>query len=128
MSSLRSRLWLSYAALIVTALSVVAVVLLIYLIRNPLPYRQAFERVRAAEFFDVRVLVYAPDGKVLHDTREGAEAISLPGDGFFKRKLPTTRDSNGRLWLFSRTELSDGNILLVAAPRLKVAGLSLFAD
>lgn len=152
MSSLRSRLWLSYAALIVTALSVVAIVLLVYLIRNPLAYRQTLERVRAAEklilkrpadfisssdtellartaeLFDVRMIVYSPDGNVLRDTYADAEVLQLPKEGFFKRKLPATRDAAGRLWLYSRSTLSDGNILLVAAPRPKVAGLSLFAD
>lgn len=152
MSSLRSRLWLSYAALIVTALSVVAIVLLIYIIRNPLPYRQTLERVRAAEklilkrpaefisdsdtellnrtadLFDVRVIVYSPDGIVLRDTRTGGEVLELPREGFFKRKLPATRDSAGRLWLYSRNTLADGNILVVAAPRPRVAGLAVFAD
>ena len=92
-SPLRSRLWLSYAFLIVTALSVVAIVLLIYLIRNPIAYRQTLERVRAAEklilkrpadfisgpdtnlldrtaeLFDVRVVLFSPDGNILRDTR-----------------------------------------------------------
>jgi signal transduction histidine kinase len=152
MSSLRSRLWLSYAFLIVTALSVVAIVLLIYLIRNPFAYRQTLERVRAAEklilrrpadfisgpdtgllertaeLFDVRVILFSPDGTILRDTRAGVDGLLLPNNGFLRRNLTATRDSNGRLWLYSRTELSDGNILLVAAPRPKVAGLSFFAD
>ena len=34
-SSIRARLWLSYAALIVAALGVVAIVLVIFLLRNP---------------------------------------------------------------------------------------------
>lgn len=150
MSSLRSRLWLSYAALIVTALSVVAIVLLIYLIRNPLAYRQTLERVRAAEklilrrpadflddpvsgtlertadLFDVRVVVYSSDGDILRDT--GAGNLNLPRETPLPRKLPVARDASGRLWLYSRSALPDGNILLVAAPRPRVAGLSLFTD
>ncbi len=39
-TSLRSRLWLSYALVITVALSVVAGVLLAYLFRNPLLSRQ----------------------------------------------------------------------------------------
>lgn len=151
-SSLRSRLWLSYAFLVVTALSVVAVVLLIYLLRNPFAYRQIMERLRAAErlilkhpagfinnldtkplddtadLFEVRVIVFTPEGRVLRDTRPGAENVRLPQDGVFKRKLPIARDSGGQLWLYTRSALPDGNILLVAAPRPRVAGLSLFAD
>jgi signal transduction histidine kinase len=79
--------------------------------------------------FDVRVVVYSPDGSILRDTQTGADVLPLPeGGGVFKRKLPATRDSKGRLWLYSRTTLADGNIMLVAAPRPRVAGLSLFAD
>lgn len=151
-SSLRSRLWLSYAAVIVAALSVVAVVLLIYLIRNPFAYRQTLERVNAAEklilkrpadfisgsdtglldrtadLFDVRVVLYSPDGNILRDTRSGTDILLLPRESLLRRSFSATRDSNGRLWLYSRTTLSDGSILLVAAPRPLVAGLSLFAD
>lgn len=150
MSSLRSRLWLSYAAVIVAALSVVAVVLLVYLIRNPLPHRQALERVRAAEklilrrpaeflspaapdsleriadLFAVRVVLYSADGAILRDT--GAGNLNMPKEPLLPRRLPTVRDSSGNLWLYSRSALPDGRILLVAAPRPKVAGLSLFAD
>jgi signal transduction histidine kinase len=152
LSSLRSRLWLSYALLIATALFVVAFVLLVYLVRNPIAYRQTMERLHAAELlilkrpadfitnpdrklladtaelFDVRVIVFSPDGMILRDTRPGAEVIGLPQAGFFKRRLPAVRDASGRLWLYSRTNLSDGNILLVASPRPRVVGLSLFAD
>jgi len=152
MSSLRSRLWLSYAFLVVTALSVVALVLLIYLIRNPLAYRQTLERIHAAEklilkrpaefingtdaslldrtaqLFDVRVAVYSQQGTLSRDTGDAAVALSLPGEGFLRRRLPITRDAQGRAWLVSQTTLEDGRILLVAAPRPRVAGLSLFAD
>lgn len=152
-SSLRSRLWLSYAFLVAIAISIVAVVLLVYLIRNPFAYRQAFERVRAAqaliakrspEFydgpgaesfdridkaFDVRVILYSPAGQVLQDTRPSENAISLP----YKKKslirtLPVTRDLMGEHWLYSLTSLPDGRFLLVASPRPKVAGLSVFTD
>ena len=44
-SSLRSRLWLSYAAVILVALFVVAVGLIIALRNNPILYRQAFTRI-----------------------------------------------------------------------------------
>jgi len=47
-SSLRSRLWLSYALLIVTALVIVAVGLVIALQHNPILYRQAVTRLYLA--------------------------------------------------------------------------------
>jgi signal transduction histidine kinase len=152
-SSLRARLWFTYALLVVTALSVVAVVLLLYVIRNPLPYRQTLERVRAAEklisthstqltgganqtslgtvaqAFDVRVVIFSPDGKsILVDTLPGKDVLSLPTGDIARRKLPVTRDTKGKLWIYSQSTLPDGTILLVAAPRPLVAGLALFAD
>ena len=48
-SSLRSRLWLSYAVLIVTALTVVTIVLFVSLFRNPFLYRQTTERLKAVQ-------------------------------------------------------------------------------
>ena len=39
-SSLRSRLWLTYALVIAAALAIVAVVFFFYLLRNPPAYRQ----------------------------------------------------------------------------------------
>jgi signal transduction histidine kinase len=151
-SSLRSRLWLTYALLVLAALSVVAVVLLFYVIRNPLAYRQTYERIQAAqklivarysstlkdadhdlfdwtaETFEVRLVIYAPDGTVLRDTLPVAGEIVPPADRLLKRRLPVLRDGKGKVWLYSKTVLPNDNILLVAAPRPRVAGLSLFAD
>lgn len=151
-SSLRARLWFTYALLVFTALSVVAVVLLAYVIRNPPAYRQTFERVRAAqklilarssnilketdrnllewtaENFEVRVIVYAPDGTILRDTLPDMDGIDLPTDGVTRRRLPVLRDAKGNLWLYSKSTFPNGNFLVVAAPRPRVAGLSLFAD
>ncbi|HNO32158.1 MAG TPA: hypothetical protein PKI78_10260, partial [Anaerolineales bacterium] len=48
-TSLRSRLWLSYAFLIVTALSVVTIVMFVSLFRSPLMYRQTLDRMQAVQ-------------------------------------------------------------------------------
>ena len=48
-SSIRSRLWLSYAALIVVALCVVGLVLMAFLLRDPSLYRQTFVRLTTAQ-------------------------------------------------------------------------------
>src|SRR5690348_16724103 len=98
-SSLRSRLWLSYAFLIVTALGLVAVILFFSLLRSPLLYRQTLERLnavqqvlaqdqnslidssrQAARTFDVRVLLYSQSGQLIWDTSEGKDpSIIFPG-------------------------------------------------
>ncbi len=149
-SSLRFRLWLSYALLIVTALAVVAFVLIFFLIRNPFLYRQTLERVRAAEtlllhspadlpggrgqlaraaeLFDVRVVVFGADGSVLADTRPSAAALSTPREAMLTRSVPTVRDADGGLWIYSLSDLPGGEKLLVAAPRPKLAGLAVLRD
>lgn len=151
-TSLRSRLWLTYASLVITALSVVAVVLLIYLWRNPIIYRQTYERVQAAQKlivarsfnalketdrnmldwtadnFEVRALIFSPAGNLLRDTLLSGESIGLPKDGLLRKKVPVLRDSGGNAWIYSKAVLPDGNILVVAAPRPRVAGLSVFTD
>ena len=48
-SSLRSRLWLTYALLVFVALFIVAAILIVYLIRNPLVNRQTVASLHADE-------------------------------------------------------------------------------
>ncbi len=152
-SSLRARLWLSYALLIVTALVVVAFVLILFLLRNPLLYRQTLDRIKAAESvivpvggqtlrprldnrltgiadaFSVRVLTFDANGFLLEDTASGSPFISLPARALLKlNTLPTVRDSTGKLWLYSARQLSDGTWLMIAAPRPKITTLSILTD
>jgi signal transduction histidine kinase len=97
-SSLRTRLWLSYALLIIFALSVVGAGLILALARNPPGYRQAVVKLRVAEagiitVFErnpnltqtnlvmeaavrresqarnVRVMLLSPNGNMLADSR-----------------------------------------------------------
>ena len=152
-SSLRARLWLSYAFLIVTALAVVAFVLILFLLRNPLLYRQTLDRIKAAEgviappggqtmrpridarlkgiadAFSVRILTFDVSGFLLEDTASGSPLISLPARAFLKlNALPTVRDSTGKLWLYSARQMSDGTWLMVAAPRPKITTWSILTD
>ncbi|MCL5611956.1 MAG: HAMP domain-containing protein, partial [Chloroflexi bacterium] len=151
-SSLRARLWLSYAFLIVTALVVVAFVLILFLLRNPLLYRQTLDRIEAAESmiaplggqalrpridnrlagvadaFSVRILTFDANGFLLEDTASGSPLVSLPTRSLSLRALPTVRDSTGKVWLYSLRQMSDGTWLMVAAPRPKVTTLSILTD
>jgi signal transduction histidine kinase len=145
-SSLRARLWLSYAVLIAAALGLVALFLLAFLLRSPLTYSDLLERLRSAETvaarppveknalddianeFDVRMLLFAPDGQLLHDTRADLPTIGLPPLPRRARTLPVTRDSSARLWLFSTRQLDDGNLLLTATPRPRLTFLRLFRN
>lgn len=152
LSSLRSRLWLSYAFLIVTALSVVTIVMFVSLFRNPLLYRQTTERLKAvqtvmlerskeadappisvlaersARTFNVRVILFSKERQVLFDTSEGEAALDFPGNKKITKSLPVLRDANGRVWLYSIGKLSDGTFLMVSTPRPRASILNIFSD
>jgi signal transduction histidine kinase len=150
-SSLRSRLWLSYALLIVTALGLVATVLFISLLRNPLLYRQTIERLQAVQTvvleredqsnpisvvaqnasrtFDVRVLLYSKDKQVILDTYSDKQVpLPFPGRKLIPRKNPIVRDGNGIAWLYSVEQLPDKTYLVIASPRPRVPIVNIFAD
>jgi signal transduction histidine kinase len=137
-SSLRARLWLSYALLIVTALVVVAFVLILFLLRNPLLYRQIYIRLNAAQqalvdqppssegydaiahAFNVRVILFSTNGLLLIDSEKNSPALVLPLKTIGLRAVPVIRDFTGKYWLYSMRRLSDGTWLIVAAPRPKI--------
>lgn len=151
-TSLRARLWLSYAALIATALGVMAVAFGFYLWRNPLLYRQTLARLRtvesgiinrqgdlfgnslavamdrAARAFDVRILLFDGEGVLLKDTDPAQPGISLPRKKIVNRAVPTVRDETGKLWLYTRQPLDDGTTLLVATPRPRVPLVNILRD
>lgn len=151
LSSLRSRLWLSYAFIIVTALSVVAMVLFIYLLRNPFLYRQTSERLKAVQAvvlqresqsqpvsvaaqeasrtFNVRVLLYSKDRQLILDTYSNQEApLSFPEQRLILRKTPIVRDENGASWLYSVEKLPDSTYLVIASPRPRISIFNIFTD
>jgi signal transduction histidine kinase len=129
------------------ALGIVGVVLVLFLLRNPLLYRNAFVRLAAAQSvlgtespsadqfpltaqaFDVRALRFSGNGRLLRDTVAGQAAIPLPSNLLGLRSSGSVRDASGKMWLYSVTRLPDGSWLLVATPRPKViAALALLTD
>ena len=152
-SSLRFRLWLSYALLIVTALGIVAVVLFVSLLRNPILYRQTTEKLKAVQtvvmdresgsqsqpisvaakkasrMFEVRVLLFSKDKQLILDTYSGQEtALPFPEKKLIPRNTPLVRDENGEAWLYATEKLSDNTYLVVASPRPRISIVNLFAD
>ncbi|NOT06271.1 MAG: HAMP domain-containing histidine kinase [Anaerolineales bacterium] len=148
-SSLRSRLWLSYALLVVTALSIVAVILFVYLIRNPLLYRQTLERLqavqtvvlerdgqslsvvaqRASKNFNVRIILFSADQQVLLDTAAKKEpALNFPREKILPRSTPIIRDEKKSPWLYSIEQLPDNSYIMVAAPRPRFTLTNVFTD
>lgn len=137
--SLRSRLWLSYALLIMAALFVVALVLIAFLVRNPLVYRNISLRMQAAQaavlaapspsrdtvhevarLYEVRILLFGKREDLLLDTAPGQPAMGLPPGAQNARLTGVERDVSGKPWFYSSRQLEDGNWLVVAAPRPKV--------
>jgi signal transduction histidine kinase len=152
---------LSYFALIAVILGVIGVSLFVYLLRNPILYRQDVQRLRlavsaiilrsdsfvnptterlqrAAEREDtllgIRVILLHPDGSPIVDSRQG-KAPKLPSPTLPLRPQSETqlqpltlRDASGTPWLYRLGQLDDGNFVMAAVQRPKVALLTLLRD
>ncbi|MEB2334972.1 MAG: ATP-binding protein [Anaerolineaceae bacterium] len=148
-TSLRSRLWLSYAFVIAIALGVVIVVLLFFLVRNPVLYRETTRRLRVtqsqltesgsipdspeairriAEANDARVLIFDLTRNLIFDSGSDKPRLSFPRKNALGRISQFMADADGGLWLQSTSRLPNGNVLVVAAPRPSVRFLNIFAD
>lgn len=152
-ASFRSRLWLTYAFLIAAALSVVGAFFVIYLIRNPFSYRQAIQKLSAVQGvmlarqeewsalpvaqlqplfsrqgkqLQVRILLLDSGRNLLVDSDDSlAPALDLRR---LARLNQTTYDTQGDPWLFNFKKMADGNLLVLAVPRPKVAFLAILKD
>jgi signal transduction histidine kinase len=149
-TSLRSRLWLSYAFVITIALSIVAVVLLVYLVRNPISSRQIQQQLTTVKDLilenpqnllrnqnllqeltqgnNVRVLVFNAARGVVIDTAPDKPQIPFPRRNMLNRNIQTAFDTEGNAWLYTFSRLQTGQILVVSAPRPRVPVLNIFAD
>ena len=154
-SSLRSRLWLSYALVTAAALAVVAAVLFIYILQNPSTYRLASARLtivaailrknegswvtlspaalqeqiaQVENVYQIRVVLYAANRKIIFDSQSADNpALQLP---HYPRLQPYSilRDTNGNYWLYMLRHLNDGRWLILAVPRPVVPVLAIFSD
>jgi signal transduction histidine kinase len=148
-SSLRSRLWFSYALLILTALLIVATVLFIYLLRNPILYRQTLDRLNAVEtivqgqagpdfsrkleetsrLFKVRIIQFSQDYHTLVDVGGNNSAelpFPLPANPL--RANPIIRDGTGKAWLYTITQLPDQTWIMVTVQRPRVPIFGFLTD
>jgi two-component system, OmpR family, sensor kinase len=155
-SSIRSRLWLTYVLTIVTALLVVAVVFIIYLLDNPLVYRQTRLRLAAVQSellasqaswtnlpadqlqpflaaqdkeLDARLLVVNPRRQIIADSR-AEKAASLETGPIFRlfRLNHTVTDAQGQSWLYVSRKLDNGNFLVATFPRPQISFWNVFTD
>ena len=149
-TSLRSRLWLSYAFVITIALTIVAIVMLVFLIRNPFVSREVQQRLRTAQnlviaspqkfidnpnlleeitqTYNVRTLMFNSVRQLVFDSSSNSPALPFPRRNLLGRNVQTSRDANGEIWLYSSRRLSQDRILVVAAPRPRVPVFNIFTD
>lgn len=149
-TSLRSRLWLSYATVITLALGIVVTVLFIFLIRNPVLYRETTQRLRVvqsqiaenprelldnpeaiqriAEANDVRVLIFDSSRNLVFDSSPDQPQLPFPRRNLLGRNSQYATDADGGIWLHTTSRLPNGNVLVVAAPRPVIRILNVFAD
>ncbi|MBK9925702.1 MAG: HAMP domain-containing protein [Anaerolineales bacterium] len=149
-TSLRSRLWLSYAFIVTTALGIVAVVLLVYLLRNPVLSRQTQQQLNTvknlvlenpkqlvndpvalstlSKTYNVRLLVFDKTREVVTDTNPEKPQIPFPRKNLLNRNSQAALDTKGDVWLYTFSRLQNGQILVVTAPRPRAAVLNIFAD
>jgi signal transduction histidine kinase len=143
-ASLRSRLWLSYALVIAVALGVVSVVLFIYIVRNPMIYRQAAEKLLVVQgvllknqdkwadlppdalqpfidqlgtTYDTRIVLFDGSRQVMADSGL-AEYGTLQMPRLPRLRISSVlRDSQNRAWLYILRQLDNKRWLLVSVPR-----------
>jgi signal transduction histidine kinase len=155
-STLRSRLWLTYALLVTAALAVVALVFFVYLLANPLVYRQALGRIDAVQrymlarqaswsslpadelqselaqvdqVFDVRLLVLADRQTILADSRQAnATPLILRRLQRLLKINQVLRDESGQAWVYNVRQLDNGNYLLTAIQRPRFSIFNAISD
>jgi signal transduction histidine kinase len=153
-TSLRSRLWLSYALVVLAALILTAIILVLSLLRSPVAYRQTYARLEAVrellvsdnpgltslppaslnpilrstdKTFNVRILVYTADRTLEADSRPGPALTGIRRAQISRTTL-LLRDEAGGAWLFSVSKQPDGKLLLVGVPRPRIAILALLTN
>jgi len=142
-TSLQSRLWLTYAALVVVILAIIALGIFVYVVRNPVVDRQAYQRldvvaklikrlylqggvrlpaleqrlVTISDQFGIRILIYEGREEIIYDSGQQSTDFNRLD---FQQQVPSrdmTRDSENNMWLYNLQPLSAGRTLMVAAPR-----------
>jgi signal transduction histidine kinase len=154
-SSLRSRLWLSYALVIGSNLLIIAMVLILYLIRNPLEYRKAMNHLREVETNlmavgpalirsnvettkarlvefaqenEVRIIIFDDQKKILVDTGEGLQS-AFPTSSLRSFRLnPVVRDVDNNAWLVVIRKITNQRWVEFAVLRPKVELLVILRD
>jgi signal transduction histidine kinase len=141
-TSLRARLWLTYAVLILLILSILGIGIFVYVIRNPLIDRQAITRLDAAlaiiqrqmsdrvvsgerqqylqrisQSLDLRLILYDQERTAVYDSEPDSTAINWPVEDPKPPLKGQIEDQAGRAWLYTSWPIPGGDILVLAIPR-----------
>src|SRR6185369_1513205 len=82
---------------------------------------------RAAQTFDVRILLFSKKRQLIWDTNSGKDpALNFPVKRVLLSKLPLVRDATGAAWLYSLQKMPDNTFLVIAAPRPRFSLWNLF--
>ena len=155
-SSLRSRLWLTYALVIAVALALITAIFFFYLLRNPPAYRQITVQLNLVlnvlstrsslwsdlpparlqkffreqdELYEARILLLDSERNLLVDSRQGLEPELLHSRLVrIARLTQIVEDAEGQRWFSLARRLPDGRYLVAAAPRPSLSVLSVLTD
>lgn len=157
-TSLRFRLWLTYAVLVGFVLAIIGTGVLVFLIRNPLRLRMAYQqmqmiaiiiqqrqtavdiaspdRLRSAlentdKAFNVRVILLNSKGQLIADSRNGL-VPPIPSIPLPKEINTSTesqfRDPQGRFWLYVARKFNSGDTAIIAIPRSRARLPQIFQE
>jgi len=145
-TSLRARLWLTYAILILLILSILGIGIFVYIIRHPLIDRQALGRLDAAlnviqrqinersilprdyqqylkrisDSLAIRLILFSPEKDTILDSEPESPAIIWTNDDLSLQMKGQIDDMDGKTWLYSSWVMSKGNLLVWFFPTREV--------
>ena len=143
-TSLRARLWLTYAIIILLILSILGLGIFVYVIRNPVIDRRAIQKLdvtltiiqrqlnerslslresqeylnRISESLSIRLMLFSPERKLILDTEPQEPIIQWPKLDLSPPKQGRINDKDGDTWLYSSWSTTKGDILVLVIPRL----------
>ena len=135
-------MWLTYAIIIIMILSIIAIGIFVYIIRNPIVDRQAIQKLdlalrlmqrqlnerniylpqtkiiinRITESFSIRAVLFDPQKEQVLDTDPTLSDIIWPGENL-KALRGRIEDQSGKTWLFTSMKISSGETLVLTTPR-----------
>jgi signal transduction histidine kinase len=142
-TSLRARLWVTYAIIILLILSILGVGTFVYIIRNPIIDRQAIQKLnlslgliqrqtknlninlgrnpdylnRISDSLSIRLILMDADWRVIYDTDPESSGFDWPVDKKTPDLQGRVNDQEGKTWLFESWKTPNGFQLILTVPR-----------